>query len=99
MTTQSTRTFVAALIGVALLRLVAAIPVIADVLAYIDGIFAQAGYAGISTLKLVEVAITAAAILLYQKAAQWIGDRWPKIEVYLLGSAARPHYEPRYGDR
>lgn len=99
MTIQSIRTFIAALAGVLIVRLVAVIPVIAETLEWIDGVFAEAGYPGLSALALVQAAITAAAVLLYQKAAQWLGDRWPSIEKWMLGNAARPHYEPRYGDR
>ena len=96
MTIQSTRTFIAALAGVLVVRLVALVPQIAEALAWVDGIFAEAGYGGLSALALVQAAITAAAILLYQKIAQWLGDRWPNIEKWMLGNAARPHYEPRY---
>lgn len=96
MNIQSVRTFVAALVAVLIVRLVAAVPAIAAVIVWADGLFAEAGYAGISALALVQAAITAAAILLYQKIAQWLGDRWPKIEKWMLGSDARPHYEPRY---
>lgn len=97
MNVQSRRTFVAALVGVLLARLVASIPVIADAIAWGDGVFAEAGYAGISVLALVNAVLTAGIILGYQKVAQLIGDRWPDAEKYLLGSDARPHYEPRYG--
>lgn len=97
MNIQSRRTFVAALVGVLIARLIAAAPVVADSLAYVDGIFAEAGYAGISAVALVNAVITAAVILAYQKVAQLLGDRWPNIEKVMLGSDARPHYEPRYG--
>ncbi|GAA1323212.1 hypothetical protein ACFSWE_15595 [Leucobacter albus] len=96
MNIQSVRTFVAALVGVLIVRLVAAIPAIADGFAYVDGVFAEAGYGAMSALALAQAAVTAAAILLYQKAAQWLGDRWPNVEKYMLGSSSRPHYEPRY---
>lgn len=93
---QSTRTFIAALVGVLITRIAVAVPVIGAVLAYADGFFAEAGYAGISALALVQAVVTAAVILGYQKVAQWLGDRWPGFEKWMLGSAARPHYEPRY---
>lgn len=93
---QSTRTFIAALVGVLITRIVAAVPVIAAALGYVDGIFAEAGFAGISALAIVQAAATAGVILAYQRVAQWLGDRWPDIERWMLGSAARPHYEPRY---
>ncbi|MFD5599167.1 hypothetical protein ACFWHR_03825 [Leucobacter sp. NPDC058333] len=96
MTPQTTRTFIAALVGVLIVRLVALVPVVAGVIAWADGVFAEAGYGGTSTLALIQAAITAAAVLLYQKIAQWLGDRWPNIEKWMLGNSARPHYEPRY---
>lgn len=96
MTIQSIRTFVAALVGVLVVRLIAIVPPVADGLAWVDGVFDEAGYGGLSALALVQAAITAAAIVLYQKIAQWLGDRWPSIEKWMLGNSARPHYEPRY---
>lgn len=97
MNIQSVRTFVAALIGVLLVRLIAVIPAIADAVAWADGVFAEAGYAGISALALVQAVVTAAVILAYQKIAQRLGDRWPDAEKWMLGSSARPSYTPRYG--
>lgn len=97
MNIQSRRTFIAALVGVLIARLVAAVPVISDTLAWVDGVFAEAGYAGLSALALVNAVVVAGVILAYQKIAQWLGDRWPSVEKWLLGSDARPHYEPRYG--
>lgn len=98
MSIQSIRTFIAAPVGVLVLRLVAAAPIIAEIIAWADGVFTDAGYAGISTLALIEAAIAAGVILLYQKIAQALGDRWPSAEKLLLGSDARPHYEPRYAE-
>lgn len=97
MNIQSVRTFVAALIGVLLVRLVAALPAVAAGIAWADGVFAEAGYAGISALALVQAVVTAAVILAYQKIAQRLGDRWPDVEKWMLGSSARPSYTPRYG--
>ncbi|MFF8817824.1 hypothetical protein ACF07D_07495 [Leucobacter sp. NPDC015123] len=96
MNIQSVRTFVAALVGVLIVRLVAAIPAVADVFAWVDGVLAEAGYAAVTALAIVQAVVTAGVILLYQKAAQRLGDRWPNIEKVMLGSSARPHYEPRY---
>jgi len=93
---QSRRTFVAALIGVLLARLVAAVPAVHDVIAWVDGVFAEAGYAGLSALAIVNAVVVAGVILAYQKIAQALGDRWPAVERWMLGSDARPHYEPRY---
>ena len=99
MTIQSVRTFIAALVGVLIVRLIALLPAVADAIAWADGVFAEAGYGGLSALALIQAAITALAILLYQKIAQWLGDRWPSIEKWMLGNSARPHYEPRYARR
>ncbi|MBC9954957.1 hypothetical protein ICM05_09935 [Leucobacter sp. cx-42] len=96
MADQKVRTFVAAFVGVLIARLVVAIPVISDTFALVDGIFAEAGYAGLSTLALVQAATTAVVVLLYVQLAQWLGDRWPSVEKVMLGSDARPSYEPRY---
>lgn len=93
---QERRTFIAALIGVLITRVIAIFPVVQDAFAFVDGIFAEAGYPGISILAVIQAIIIASVILLYQKLAQWLGDRWPDIEKWLLGSSARPHYEPRY---
>ena len=49
-------------------------PAIADALTYVDGLFAEAGYAGISALAVVQAVVTAAVILGYQKIAQLLGD-------------------------
>lgn len=97
MNIQSRRTFIAAVIGVLIARLVGAVPVVSDLLTYVDGVFAEAGYAGLSALALVNAVVVAGVILAYQKVAQALGDRWPDIEKWMLGSDARPHYEPRYG--
>ncbi|MHA3724307.1 hypothetical protein ACXR2T_10550 [Leucobacter sp. HY1910] len=93
---QSTRTFIAALVGVLITRIVAAVPAIGSVLAYVDGVFVEAGFAGLSALVLVQAVVTAAVILAYQKIAQWLGDRWPNVEKWMLGSDARPSYTPKY---
>lgn len=93
---QSLRTFIAALVGVLLTRIVAAVPAVAAGLAWVDGVFAEAGFAGPSALVLVQSVVTAGVILAYQRIAQWCGDRWPDVEKWMLGSAARPSYEPRY---
>lgn len=93
---QSLRTFIAALVGVLITRIAAAVPAIAAGLAWVDGVFAEAGFAGLSTLVLVQSAVTAGVILAYQKIAQWLGDRWPAAEKWMLGSEARPSYEARY---
>lgn len=90
--TQSIRTFIAAVVGVLLTDLVGAVPAVASVLAWIDDLLSRAGYGGISVLLVLQAVVTALIILLYQKIAQWFGDKWPKVESVMLGSSARPIY-------
>ena len=90
--TQSIRTFIAAVVGVLLTDLVGAVPAVASVLAAVDSVLTRAGYGGISVLLVLQAVVTALIILLYQKAAQWLGDKWPKVESVMLGSSARPIY-------
>ena len=94
---QVVRTFFAAVIGVLIVDLAGLIPAIADTFAWVDSVLARAGYGGLSALALVQAVVTGVVILAYQWVAQWLGDRWPRLEKIMLGSDARPHYEPRYG--
>lgn len=94
---QLIRTYLPAMIAVLLSRLVAAVPALADVIAEIDAVFAEAGWVGVSVLAIVQAAIVAAVVVVYQRVAQMLGDRWPVVERLMLGSDARPHYQPRYG--
>ena len=50
-----------------------AIPAVADAFAWIDAVFAEAGYAAVSGLAVVQAVITAAVILGYLKyrAVAW----------------------------
>ena len=96
--TQAVRTFIAAIVGTLIVHLIGILPTVADVLAWIDGIFTEAGYPGLSALALVQAAVTALVILAYQRVAQWLGDRWPKIEAIMLGSAKRPTYTAKHGN-
>lgn len=91
---QNRRTFIAALVGGLLARLVGAVPGIAAVFEWVDSLFVEIGYPGLRLLDLVTAAAAALVIVAYQRIAQAIGDRWPKAETVMLGSAARPHYEP-----
>ncbi|MGW9019857.1 hypothetical protein ACWGOE_00050 [Leucobacter chromiiresistens] len=61
MTIQSARTFIAALVGVLIVRLISLLPAVADAIAWADGVFAEAGYGGLSALALIQAAITALA--------------------------------------
>lgn len=106
--TAVVRTVVPALIGVLLARLIAAVPFIASILIWIDGVIADTGaalaaqgvvgapLAGITAMWLIQAALTALVIWAYYRIARAFGDRWPSVEKWLLGSDARPSYEPRY---
>ncbi len=89
---QTSRTFVAALIATLVARAVAAIPLIADILDWVDGVLVESGAVGVTALGVLQALAVAVSILLYQKGAQWIGNRWPGAEKFLLGSNLRPIY-------
>ncbi|WP_416444770.1 hypothetical protein AB3K78_15600 [Leucobacter sp. HNU] len=89
------RMFVPALVGVLLARLAAAVPAVADAIHWIDGVFAEAGMAGISVLVVVQSVLTAAVISGYYWLVRRFGDRWPFAE-WLLGSPRTPSYVPRH---
>lgn len=93
---QTRRTIMAALVAVLVARLVAQIPVLADMLEWVDELIAEAGVVSVPALALLQAAVIAAVIWLYQRLAQVLGDRWPSAEKVMLGSSARPHYVPRY---
>ncbi|KKI18703.1 MULTISPECIES: hypothetical protein [unclassified Leucobacter] len=92
------RTFTPALVGVLLARLIAAVPTVAAAIAWLDGIFAEAGMVGVSVLVIVQSVVTAGVITLYYWLVRRFGDRWPKLE-WLLGSPRTPSYAPGPGTR
>lgn len=94
--TQDRRTIIAALVAVLVARLVAQVPAIAAALAWVDDLVSEAGIVSVPALALLQAIVIAIVILLYQRIAQWLGDRWPAVERIMLGSDARPHYVPRY---
>lgn len=97
---QRIRTYFPAVIAVLVTKIVAAIPALAQGIAYVDEVFAEAGWAGVSVLTVVQAVVIAATILLYQIVAQKLGDRWQWIERLMLGNASRPTYqEPPYTPR
>ena len=97
---QRIRTYLPAMVAVLLARLVVQVPALAEGIATIDAIFAEAGWVGFSVLTIVQAVVLAAVILLYQVVAQKLGDRWQWIERLMLGSASRPTYqEPPYTPR
>lgn len=85
------RTAVPGAVGWVLAYLIAKIPAVGDVIAYVDGILAESapGYT-------VSVILTGACIGLvvagYYWAARELGKRWPAVERFLLGSAKTPTY-------
>lgn len=93
---QDRRTIMAALVAVLVARLVATIPLLAAALAWVDGLISEAGIISVPALALLQAVVIATVILVYQRVAQWLGDRWPSVEKLMLGSDARPHYAPRY---
>ncbi len=95
---QDRRTIMAALVAVLVARLVATIPMLAAALAWVDGVISDAGIISVPALALLQAVVIAAVILVYQRVAQWLGDRWPNVEKLMLGSDARPHYAPRYAN-
>ncbi|MEV8338518.1 hypothetical protein [Leucobacter sp. NPDC077196] len=95
---QDRRTIMAALVAVLVARLVATIPMLAAALAWVDGVISDAGIISVPALALLQAVVIAAVILIYQRVAQWLGDRWPSVEKLMLGSDARPHYTPRYAN-
>ncbi|WP_449277985.1 hypothetical protein [Leucobacter sp. GX24907] len=94
--TQDRRTVIAALVAVLVARLVAQIPILAVALTWVDELVAEAGVVSVPALAILQALVIALVILLYQRVAQWLGDRWPSVERLMLGSDARPHYVPRY---
>lgn len=105
------RTVMPALIGVLLARLIAAVPFIAVILEWVDGVIVEtadalsaqgvvgAPLAGITAMWLIQGALTALVIWAYYRLARILGDRWPAAERWMLGSESRPHYEPQYAAR
>lgn len=92
------RQFVPALVGVLLARLIATVPAVASAIAWLDGVFAEAGMVGVSVLVIVQSVVTAGVITLYYWAVRRFGDRWPNLE-WLLGSPRTPSYAPGLGTR
>jgi len=99
-TVQKIRTFVPAIAGVIVARILGAIltavPAVADVIRWVDGVLVEAQILGVSTLEVIKAVLIALVILGYQSIAQWLGDRWPRIEALMLGSASRPDYLARH---
>lgn len=82
------RTAVPALVGLILARLIAAIPAVGDALVWIGA------QIGTPVEGLVSLLATAAVITAYYWLARRLGDRWPWVERWLLGSSLVPVYAP-----
>lgn len=87
------RTGVPALVGLILATLIARIPAVADVIAYIDTELTTLT-GGVPVAVLLNLAATAAVIAAYYWVARKLGDRWPWVETWLLGSSLTPVYAP-----
>lgn len=89
------RTAVPGAIGYLLAQLIAAIPFVADAIALIDRVLADAlaPYGmQVTVLALLNAAAVALVIAGYYWVARELGRRWPAIERFLLGSAKQPVY-------
>ena len=101
-TVAAVRTVVPALIGVAIARLIAGFPAVAAVLAWFDQLIVDVAAAGgvpllgVTAAWLIQAALTALVIWAWYALARYLGDRWPSVEKWMLGSEARPHYAARY---
>lgn len=87
------RTGVPALIGYLLAQLIAAVPVVADVIAFLDKNLSELTL-GVPLVHIIEAAAVAGVIALYYWTARKVGAKWPKLERYLLGSELTPVYAP-----
>lgn len=77
------RTFVPALIGLLIARLVAAVPAVADVIVWIDGVI------GAPTTTILGVVAAALMIAAYYWLVRRLATRWPWLEGF-LGSTKTP---------
>lgn len=85
------RTAVPAMIGWLLAQLIARIPVIADGITTIDALLAQTA-PGYTVAVLLNGAAIGAVVALYYWAARELGQRFPRVEKWLLGRSATPVY-------
>ena len=77
------RTFVPALIGLLIARLVAAVPAVADVIAWLDSEL------GTETTKVIGLVAAALVIAAYYWLVRRLATRWPWLEAF-LGSTKTP---------
>lgn len=96
------RTLVPAIVGVFIARIIAGFPAVATTIAWLDELIVDIAAAGgvplvgVTATYLIQAALTALVIWAWYAAARTLGDRWPSVEKWMLGSDARPSYEPRY---
>lgn len=87
------KTGVPALIGIALANLIAAVPAVADVITFIDTHLSEITD-GVPVATILKWAATAGVIAGYYWVAAWLGDKYPPIRKWLLGSSLVPIYDP-----
>lgn len=86
------RTGVPALIGAFLAWLLTKIPTVADVIATLDGVLTDAGFAGVTFLGILQALAIAAVIAAYYWVARKLSDRFPTLRKWLQGSSLVPTY-------
>lgn len=85
------RTATPAAIGWLLAWLIGRIPAVADIIAALDGILAEAvPGAALTVTTLINAAAVGLAVGAYYWAVRELGRRWPIVERFLLGSSAQP---------
>lgn len=87
------RTGVPTLVGLILTWLIAHIPAVADVIAFIDTHLSLITD-GVPVSELLAIAATAGVIIGYYYLARLAGSRWPAVEKWLLGKSLVPVYIP-----
>jgi hypothetical protein len=85
------RTGVPALIGYLLALLIAAVPAVADVLAFLDAQLSTITF-GVPVIAVLQAAAVAAVIAGYYWVARKIGSKYPAAEKWLLGRSLVPIY-------
>ncbi|MFI8593718.1 hypothetical protein ACIGCK_04720 [Microbacterium sp. NPDC078428] len=83
------RTGVPAAVGWLLAQLITLIPVIGNGIASIDRILATSA-PGFTVSYILEAAAIGAVVAAYYWAVRKLGQRWPIVERFLLGSAKQP---------
>ncbi|WP_353809062.1 hypothetical protein [Agromyces sp. SYSU T00194] len=89
------RTAVPTAIGSLLAWLISQIPAVGDVLETVDGILLDVFPDGAVTAAAVLTSLAVAGVVaLYYWLARLVGQRFPAVERFLLGSAKTPTYTP-----